>query len=415
MTFYQYKGFCLCPAGGELPDGAVETGEPFAPLTFLVRRDPLTSRGYFAIRDFSELDEPEGPELLLPPRGTGRTDELARLVRERGAGVLNTAFSRCFDLLADYRDRRERPLRLNLVGLGDVGGTVLVGLKLLGTDLGSIGIFDPDEKKCARYEAELNQVLFVEDGEPLPKIELVSQAELFDCDALLFTASRGVPPVGTDQTDVRMVQYRANRAMLEAYALQARQSGFTGLFAQISDPVDQLSRAVFRMSNQNTSGAFDGRGLLPEQVCGFGLGVMHARALYCAERTGIDLENVCAFGPHGSGLVIANAPGEAYDDDVSKSLTEQTVTANLAIRALGYKPYLAPGLSSAAISVLRALRGRWYDAAVPADRVYFGCRTRWTENGPERFRRELNETLFSRVKESWDQLKAFDAVEDGAL
>jgi hypothetical protein len=71
-------------------------------------------------------------------------------------------------------------------------------------------------------------------------------------------------------------------------------------------------------------------------------GVMRARANYMAEREGIYGSRLRAFGPHGQGLVIANAPNEGYDDALSRRLTEKTVEANLAIRKLGYKPYIAP-------------------------------------------------------------------------
>ena len=67
MEYYRYHEFCLCPRGGKLPEGATLSAEPFTPLVFLVERDPLTSRGWFAIRSLAELDEPEGINLLLPP------------------------------------------------------------------------------------------------------------------------------------------------------------------------------------------------------------------------------------------------------------------------------------------------------------------------------------------------------------
>lgn len=407
--FYRYGPFCLCPAGGGLPDGARPAEEPFAPLVFVTNRDPKRSGGYFAIRTISELDEPEGANLLLPAPPAQEDGALARFVEEHGASVLNTAFSRCFDVLKYANARAEQKKKVCIVGLGDVGGTVLTGLKLLGTDLAEIGVFDPDEKRCARYEAELNQILPARDGEPLPDVKIVAEAELFACDALIFTASRGVPPVGGETGDVRMVQYAANRDMLRAYARRARESGFSGLFCQVSDPVDRLARAVFLMSNQNEAGKFDANGLLPEQVRGFGLGVMRARAAYIAKKLGAPAETLCAFGPHGEGLVIANAPEQGYDGALSLQLTQQTVNANLAVRALGYKPYIAPGLSSAAISVLRALRGERHDAAVPTGGVYFGCETRLTKNGAERTRRRLDPALYARISESWRRLKEFDA------
>ena len=193
------------------------------------------------------------------------------------------------------------------------------------------------------------------------------------------------------------------------YARAARESGFSGLFCQISDPVDQLSRAVFLMSNQDEQGEFDGNGLMPEQVRGFGLGVMHARTLYSARREGISTEQLRVYGPHGNGLVIANAPNAGYDEPISRALTRKAETANLAVRAYGFKPYIAPGLSSAAVSVLRALRGEWHDAAVPLGGAYFGCRARLGAQGAEQMREALHPTLYQRISDSYKKLEEFHA------
>jgi len=410
MEFYRYRGFCLCPRGGTLPEGALPTEEPFDPLVFLLERDPLKSRGFFAVRSLAELDEPEGAGLLLPPE-PAEAGALARFVAEHGAGVVNTAFARWFAALHAYHARRGARQRVHLVGLGNVGGTTATGLKLLGADLAEIGVFDCDDKKCLRYEAELNQVLPVRDGERLPPVVIPPDDALFDCDALLFTAAQAVPEVGAERAgDVRMMQYAANRALLRPYARRARENGFAGLFFQVSDPVDQLSRAVFLMSNQNERGEFDWKGLLPEQVRGLGLGVMHARAIYCAARAGVGTERLRVYGPHGNGLVIANAPEEGYDAVLSHRLTHEAETANLAVRACGYKPYIAPGLSSAAVSALRALRGEWHDAAVPLGGAYFGCRARLGECGPEQRRESLHPELMARIAESYRRLEGFDAV-----
>ncbi|HML68953.1 MAG TPA: lactate dehydrogenase [Clostridia bacterium] len=408
MTYYAYEDFCLADHGGRLPQDAVPVAQPFAPLVFLVERDPMKSRGLFAIRSLAELEEPEGISLLLPPPYVAEDSALARFVREYGASVANTAFSRWFSVLSAFRARGKAKPRVNLVGLGNVGGTTAIGLKLLGTDLAEIGIYDCDENQCLRYEAELNQVLSVQDGKTLPNIRMLCENELFDCDALLFTAARAVPEVGAESGgDVRMMQFEANRELLRAYARAARDSGFSGLFCQISDPVDQLSRAVFLLSNQNESGDFDGNGLLPEQVRGFGLGVMHARAIYSAGREGVPAESLRIYGPHGNGLVIANAPNEGYDAACSRMLTHKAETANLAVRAFGFKPYIAPGLSSAAVSVLRALRGEWHDAAVPLGVAYFGCRARLTQAGAEQRREEMHPDLYQRVSESCRKLEEF--------
>ena len=411
MELKQWRGFCLCRDAslGDcafLPDAEVVRA-PFAPLVFLVRRDGLKSRGHFAIDDLSELIEPEDTAALLPAQTRALPPELEALrpfVEKNGAGVLNLAFSRAFEQLS--APKKSKALRVTLVGLGDVGGNVLAALKLLGTELSELAIYDPDEARCKRYELELNQVLSP-DGLPRPRVTIADPEHLFDCDLFLFTASRGVPPVGTQIADVRMAQYQSNAALLKPYARAARESGFTGLFCQISDPVDQLSRVVFLESNRAPDGTLDFGGLLPEQVRGFGLGVMAARAAYSARELGVDFSDGRVYGPHGSGLIVANDPLR-FDPTVSERLTEATVRANLRVRELGYKPFLAPAFSSAAISVLQLLRGQVCHSALPMGGAWFGCRSRMTQNGVLTVREPIAPALYARIRAAHRALEAFD-------
>ena len=403
MEFRSWKGFCLCDLGGGFPPEAARVNAPFAPLVFLVRRDPLKSRGCFAVGNTAQIMEPENACALLPNEAPAALPGVETFVREKGATVLNTAFARAFDHLA--RPQKKSGLTATLVGLGDVGGTLLIALKLLGRELSRIAIYDPNEALCRRYEMELNQVL-PPDGAPLPEIAICSQERLFDCDLFLFTASRGVPPVGSDVQDVRMAQFARNREMLAGYARRARETAFGGLFCQISDPVDQLCRAVFLESNRDASGAFDAAGLLPEQVRGFGLGVMAARAAYHAKKDGIDFSGGRVYGPHGADLIVANHP-QNYDEALSARLTQETVTANLRVRELGFKPYIAPALSSAAVSLLRLVRGEVCCSAIPMGGAYFGCRSRTTSAGILTQREALHPALFRKIEEVQQRLERF--------
>lgn len=403
MEFRSWKGFCLCDLGGGFPPEAARVNAPFAPLVFLVRRDPLKSRGCFAVGNTAQIMEPENACALLPNEAPAALPGVETFVRENGATVLNTAFARAFDHLA--RPRKKSGLTATLVGLGDVGGTLLIALKLLGRELSRIAIYDPNEALCRRYEMELNQVL-PPDGVPLPEIAICPPERLFDCDLFLFTASRGVPPVGSDVQDVRMAQFARNREMLAGYARRAREAAFGGLFCQISDPVDQLCRAVFLESNRDASGAFDAAGLLPEQVRGFGLGVMAARAAYNAKNDGIDFSGGRVYGPHGADLIVANHP-QNYDEALSARLTQETVTANLRVRELGFKPYIAPALSSAAVSLLRLVRGEVCCSAIPMGGAYFGCRSRTTSAGILTQREALHPALFRKIEEVQQRLERF--------
>lgn len=298
--------------------------------------------------------------------------------------------------------------RLNLLALGDVGGMLLTGLKLLGGDvLSSIGVCDVSPQSVQRFEIEMNQIAYPWDYQALPEIEIIEKGGLFDCDIFVFCASRGVPAVGDQVADVRMVQFEANSAIIAEYARMAREKGFRGLFAVVSDPVDPLCKAAYLESNKNSSGIWDGRGLKSDQIQGYGLGVMNARAAYYAKRDDRFKQFLTqgrAFGPHGKDLVIADSI-EQYNDKLSEELTELTVNANLQIRELGFKPYIAPALSSGAISLLLTIRGEWHYSSNYLGGVYFGARNRMTDSGVEWEAVPLPEELFRRIEKAYRNLE----------
>ena len=104
---------------------------------------------------------------------------------------------------------------------------------------------------------------------------------------------------------------------------------------------------------------------------------MNARAAFFARqdsRFATFLTDGRAFGPHGRGLVIAN-PLSHYDNALSQELTELTESANLRIRELGYKPYVAPAVSSGAMQLLLTLRGEWHCGSVCLGGIWFGVKT----------------------------------------
>ena len=300
------------------------------------------------------------------------------------------------------------PNRVNILALGDVGTTMLIGLRLLGSDvISEIGICDIRQDNTARLEMEINQIGYPftgwEDapGPELPPVRVITEEELFDCEAMIFCASKGVPPVENHQSDplvdVRMVQLEANRQIIRHYADLAKKADYRGLVCIVSDPVDNLAAAFC-----------DASGLKPWQIQGYGLGVMNMRAAYYAERMGGDCAHYAkegrAFGPHGEDLVIANSLAH-YDDEKSQELTRLTVEANLRVRELGFKPYIAPALSSAAISILLTLRGQWHYGSVYLGDckkgAFLGIRNRLTPAGWEYEDAPMPDVLYERVKRAY--------------
>ena len=406
---YQYEEngqyFVSCEP---LPLAAAETAEG-QPI-FLYRRPPESGRAAFSATALSQLTAAREDVSWLDSRRVAVTQappiEAAEWLTG-GLRAVNFDHPRWRELAA-WQPKAGRK-RVHILAIGDVGSTIAMGLKLLGGDtVSAIGICDINEAATKRWEFELNQVTLPWQYDAMPTVEIIPQERLFDCDAFLFVASKGIPAVGSGVKDVRMAQFEANRGLVELYARKAREARFRGLFCVISDPVDPLSRAALLASNRDENGVYDGMGLLPQQVQGYGLGVMNARAAYYArqeERFASFLTEGRAFGPHGSGLVIANSI-EHYDDALSRQLTELALTANLKMRELGFKPYVAPALSSAAISVLLTLRGEWHYGSVCLGGIFMGVKNRYTPTGLETEDIPLPDGLFARLTETQDILRA---------
>ncbi len=290
--------------------------------------------------------------------------------------------------------------RVQMVGLGDVGQNVAIGLTLLGGEkIASLGLYDLNRAQVRRMETELSQFSTPPGGKSLPAIYGISEEQLFDCEVFLFCATRAVPAVGSAVEDVRMAQYEANRKIVAMYAQMASERNYEGLFLVISDPVDLLCMEALR----------SGKKLHPEQIRGCGLGVMNARGKYYAARSpelASYLEEGRAFGPHGKDLVLANSlDPERYDERLSEKLTDLTVHANMEVRELGFKPFLAPAMSSAVFTILAMLRGEWNYSAAYLNGLYFGALNRLQKEGTGWEETPIPEPLYRRLERAYGNLE----------
>ena len=409
MNYYRYEGHTLC-AWDALPYERIGALPGEGEIIFLFAREMLAGRETFPVTDAALLMEKEGVETLdASAPGPAIPAELEEAIRTGRVRAVNRLHPRWQELLSP--PSRRGKYRVNLLGLGDVGSTLLQGLRLLGGDIiASIGICDLRENVPQRWEFELNQIGLPWAYDALPPVEIIGPEELFDGDVFLFCASRFVPDTAVKTGDVRMAQYRLNRELAALYAQKARQARYRGLFCVVSDPVDPLCRAVLTESNRAPSGEMDYQGLFSHQVRGFGLGVMNARAAYYARkdpRFASFLTEGRSFGPHGEDLVIANSI-DRYDDGLSRLLTERTVHANLQMREMGFKPYVAPALSSGALSLLLCLRGQWHCSSTYLDGVFMGARNRVLPTGTELERLPLPQALQDRLQTTMDRLRAID-------
>lgn len=293
--------------------------------------------------------------------------------------------------------------RVQIAGLGDVGGMVLTGLFLNGSGtIRSVGIYDKNENLTARWEMEMQQTAVPFAHRLFPEIYCINEKQLFDCDVFVFCVAVSVPAPGKEQGDVRMAQLEANAKIISHYARMAADRGFCGLFLVVSDPVDLLCKAALLASREGR------RPMNPAQIQGCGLGVMNGRALYYAAR---DERFACyskegrVFGPHGKDLVAANSIlPEHYNEEDSLRLTRLTVNANSEIRNLGFKPYIAPALSSGVFTILLILRGEWNYSSNYLGGVYFGARNRRLMRGICWETEPLPDALYERLEAAWKNL-----------
>ena len=106
-----------------------------------------------------------------------------------------------------------------------------------------------------------------------------------------------------------------------------------------------------------------------------------------------------SFGPHGTGLTIANSI-EHYDEALSRELTHLTVTANLKMREIGFKAlYVAPALSLRGPVPAHPPGGGWHCGSVFLDGVYMGVK-----NPPWGIETELlphiPDSLFAHIRDA---------------
>lgn len=247
---------------------------------------------------------------------------------------------------------RHLPVSIGVIGAGDVGRNLLLGLRLLGKGtIENLSFWEMNPNQAQRILHEVGVIRAFDD----PLVPLSYEEDLSGCDVIVFAASGGVPPLGDEKkVDVRLLQYEANARILGEWIDKLESTGFTGLYFILSDPVDFLCQTAVECFS------------LPSQrVIGFGQGVMYARAAFYGGA------QVHIYGPHGAGLWVANDPFN-YDPLLSQELTQKTVVENVLIRGLGFKPFIAPAFTSGALSMLSYLRSESHYASHYIQDIYWG-------------------------------------------
>ena len=254
--------------------------------------------------------------------------------------------------------------KITILGLGNVGSTFLQALKLSDnreTGIEEINIYDNNENLLKRWEIEANQITSLHTMHP--KVTIREFDQLMDTDLIAFCVAKHVPEIGEEKSsEVRLSQFKANSKILSGYLDFAVKKNFKGIFVVISDPVDHLTRFAI----EYTKGKMDS-----QQFVGLGLGVMYARALYIAKKE--NTSDLWITGTHGDLVQVINDL-ENYDVKQSNTLSAKTNEMNLVIRNLGFKPYVAPALSSAFLSIKAMIKGQSFWGAVWNGNIVWGTK-----------------------------------------
>lgn len=372
----------------------------------LTNMNPSKSRRSFCVSDPSLLFlEKEGLELLKKPPKTWEQvpNWLLEKISKNEVTCINATFPNWEEVLA-YKT----PLsyRINIAGLGDVGGNLAAGLRLAAQNsVSSIGLYDIEENRIKRWMYEAGQTLSPNKSYIHPKITSLTIDSLFDCDMFVFCVSVGVPEVGKEPEDVRIAQFEGNAKILAHYSKLARDKNFKGIFIVMSDPVDLLCQIAFNNSNKDLNGVMDYKGLAPEQIRGYGLGVMHGRAAYfaCENNANYYIEEGRCFGPHGEGVVVADSI-ENYNEQLSDYLTNRTKNANLDVRTFGFKPYIAPAFSSGVLSFIETFKGNWHYSATSIGGVFMGSRNKLLPSGSLLETYNFPKKLYEKLENTYEYL-----------
>lgn len=389
MIFYLYKSNILCSMNDEYDYEKINFNEikNNETLFYLLKIKGDNTKRVFSVEEPEDFFIENEDHNLMKKKDVNNKESLIELLDRFHIKGINTTYEN-FENEIYIKEFSKK--RLNLLALGDVGSTLLIGLRIMGSDiLSEIGICDINKDMGKRWSMELNQITSPLGYDDFPYVKTVEMEDLFNCDIFVFCASMGVPKVGEKVKDVRMAQLEKNVKLISQYSQLASKSDFKGIFAVVSDPVDPLCQAVLENSD-----------LKPEQIKGYGLGVMNGRASYYSKkdkRFSDYVKEGRAYGPHGEDLIIANSI-EHYDNELSLELTQLAINANLKVRELGFKPYVAPALSSGSFSILETLRENYNYSSVSFNGKFFGCKNKLTRYGAKIERINMPIELENRIK-----------------
>ena len=133
--YYEKDGKILASDRGGSPPIPRLSPPPGTPVFYLVEGDPVLGRGLLQGHSPGQLKALHGPGGAgrLPPAGLPLDAPLSAALEEGRLTAVNTGRARWEQVLSQGPSGGRK--RVNILAIGDVGSTLLTGLKLLGGDV----------------------------------------------------------------------------------------------------------------------------------------------------------------------------------------------------------------------------------------------------------------------------------------
>lgn len=300
--------------------------------------------------------------------------------------------------IEDISKSRKKKKSILLFGLGNVGGTLLIALRILldNNIVSHIGIYDKNEFLTERYELEINQIHPPDDDKQVPIKPLKDLKDISEYDIILFSAAAQIPPLGIGKCNVRDIQFPPNKRILDSLIDNLRNTKYMGSIIIVSDPVDILCTYLQRNLD-----------ILASQITGMGLGVMAARANYILEKKGINnfYKDGQIFGPHNDGVIAIPHKSNSKLKEI-REISEQIEHLNFDVRKRGYFPYIAPAVSSVAYNLQYALQGKEVLSCILIDGIYWGFVSRYINGLWVPVPQAININFLNHIKNKFFEFKA---------
>ena len=201
--------------------------------------------------------------------------------------------------------------KIMIIGTGNVGASIAFSLINQRTPVNELVLIDANTEVAVGEAMDLNDALAV--APSFIKISAGTYADAKDCDIVIITAGAPQAP-GETRTDL----IAKNAAVLKSIVPKVMESGFSGIFLIVTNPVDAMTYLTWKES-----------GLPSEKVIGSGTVLDSARLRRrIASYLNINAKSVHAYqvGEHGDSELAVWSSANVGGQPVSALLPRQTLS-----------------------------------------------------------------------------------------